>query len=351
MENKDKLHMPTGRNYPLNYKIGMNWAQHHCDVESTNFATQIVKNTIYVSFAEFIQNLEDSCKSLIRYYKKKKDVTFILIIPHSADKSNMWVSLLAYPWIHDIIHDIHFTVTSAYNEYVVKKQHTQVVCIMCDDCAYTGNQISDECALHPHTVMYDNKPVEPDHTSLKWVDWFKTIIDNTKMLESEIDINKFSINLIIPYMSTLAQQKVAERHFIMVPSNVKVFKMFRERVNMHDYSQGVVREFESTFQYHTDISAIYFDHKIADAVSTFNKIYLLAPVFNCGDLRKSICFIEGCCEPSKLKNNINPYNVYLNVENNMEGQGCPSTYYKSINYTINKKKIETLGVAVSNILK
>jgi hypothetical protein len=203
----------------------------------------------------------------------------------------------------------------------------------------------------PSTIMYNGKPDEPDHTSLDWIDWLKKITDDTTAIEMTINKDAFSVNLIIPYMSTLAQQKVSELHFVMVPSNVNVFKMFRERVNMNDYSQGIVREFESTFQYHTDISAIYFDHKIADAVSTFNKIYLLAPVFHCGNLIKSICFIDGCCKNSNLKNKINPYEIYLNVEENMDGIACPPTYYKSIAYTKNKKKIITSGVPVRDILK
>jgi hypothetical protein len=351
-ENKDKLMMPAGRNYPLNYKIGLDWASQHCDMESNIFASQLVKHTVYVSFDEFISKLERACKSFKQYYACKKNVTYILIIPFNVNKSNLWVSLLSCPWISGIIHDIQFNITDAYNEYVISKKHKHVVCIICDDCAYTGNQINGVCSLQPILLNYKDKPKEPDPTSLDWVEWLKTITAETAVIEKTIDKNAFSVNLIIPYMSTLAQQTLSELTFVMVPSDIKVFKLFREHVNMHNYNQGLVREFETTFQYHTNISAIYFDHKIADAVSTFNKIYLLAPIFNCGSLRKSVCFIEGCCNTKDIDNTVDIYNIYINIEDHLKGNVCPKTFYKSIIYSVNGKHVHNASsTSVSDLLK
>ena len=45
-ENKDKLHMPKKRNYPINYRTGMKWANKHCDAESVKFASEIIAHTI-----------------------------------------------------------------------------------------------------------------------------------------------------------------------------------------------------------------------------------------------------------------------------------------------------------------
>jgi hypothetical protein len=351
-ENKDKLLMPKDINYPLNYKKGLLWATNHCDNESSNFASQIVKNTVYVSFHEFISSLEHVCKSFKRFYEKKNGITYVLIIPFTVNKSNLWVSLLAYPWISDIINDIQFNITDAYNEYVIVKKHKHVVCIICDDCAYTGNQINGICSLQPQILNYKNKPEEPDNTSIDWIQWFKKITIETELIEKSINKDNFSVNLVVPYMSTLAQQTISERPFVLVPRDIKVFKLFRECVNMHEYNQGVIREFESSFQYHTNISAIYFDHKIADAVSTFNKIYLLAPVFNCGSLRKSVCFIDGCCDTTDLDETINVYDIYINVEDKLNGKVCPSTYYKSFVYTMNGKPVNNPeSILVSDILK
>lgn len=349
-ENKSNLHMSKGRNYPINYKVGFDWASYHCDSESSNFASQIIKKTVYVSFNEFLSNLEHMCKSFKRHYEKKKDATYVLIIPFTSDKSNLWVSLLAYPWIHSILHDVHFNITDAYNEYVVHKKHKNVVCIICDDCAYTGNQIMNMCSLEPQKLKYKGKPAEPDQTSSIWMNWFKKITDDSARIEKAINKNAFSVNMIIPYMSTLAQQTLSEWHFVLIPKDVKIFKLFRELVNMHEYNQGMIREFESSFQYHTNISAIYFDHKIADAISTFNKIYLLAPVFNCGSLRKSVRFIDGCCGTKSIDSSIDIYNIYVNIEDYMQENACPSTFYKSIAYKKNGKRV-TGVMRVQDLLK
>lgn len=337
-ENKSILHMKKPINYPLNYKTGMKWARHHCDTESNKFAESIISNTIYVSFEQFITRLEKVCIAFKRYYEKKKNTTFVLIIPFTMQKSNIWVSLLVYPWIRHLIHDIQYKVTNAYNEYVVKNNKKNVVCIICDDCAYTGNQIMSYCSLKPNTTEYKNKPVEPSSTDEEWLKWNKIVTEETQVLEKTIDRSTFSVNLIIPYMSTLAQQNIMNHHYLMIPRDIKIFQLFRERVNMHEYGQGIVREFESSFQYHTNISAIYFDHKIADAISTFNKVFLLAPIFNCGTLKRSLCFIDGCCNTKMIDPHIDIYDVYVNIED-MVNNACPPTFYKSLNYTLNKKKL------------
>jgi hypothetical protein len=337
-ENKTNIHMKKHVNYPLNYKKGIKWAQYHCDAESNKFAESIIANTIYVSFAEFIKQLEKVCKAFKHYYEKKKDTTFVMIIPFTMKKSNVWVSLLVYPWLRELIHDIQFNVTNAYNEYVAKQGKSNVVCFICDDCAYTGNQVMSYCSLTPNSTVYKNKPEEPPATSPEWLKWNKLVKEETEVLEKTIQRDTFSVNLLIPYMSTLAQQNAIDHHFLMIPRDIKIFRLFRESVNMHEYNQGIAREFESSFQYHTNISAIYFDHKIADAISTFNKVFLLAPIFNCGTLKRSLCFIDGCCNKKTISDNVDIYDVHVNVEDLIK-DACPPTFYKAIDYTLNKKKL------------
>ena len=337
-ENKDKLQMPKDSNYPMNYKVGMKWANHHCDDESSRFASQIIQHTAYVSYMEFIDQLDNVCKSFKKFYKDV-DAEFILIVPFTVNKSNFWVSLLAFPSLRDMISDVQNDITCAYNKYVIGKKSKNVVCIICDDCAYTGNQIASYCSLDPHRILYDGKPDEPPDTSIEWINWLKGVTNHTTNLEKTIDKAKFSVNLLVPFMSTMAQQVITERSFVMISRSAKIFKLFREHVDMSEFNQNVIREFESSFQYHTNISAIYFDHKIADAVSTFNKVFLLAPVFNCGTLRKSVCFIQGCCNARPVDDNINIYDVYINMEDHIT-KACPPTFYKSIVYTNNGVKIK-----------
>jgi hypothetical protein len=344
-ENERLLKMPKDVNFPINYRRGWDWASHHCDSASIKFAEAIVANTAYISFGEFMTSIGKICNSFKRFYQKSNGNTiFVLVVPFDMTKSNIWVSLLMWPELRDLINDIDFDITSVYNRYIAReKTKKRVVCIICDDCAYTGNQLLGYCTLSVHRTEYPGRPAEPINTDPAWIEWNQIVTARVAEIESALTVDSFSINLLIPYMSTHAQQNIMDRRFLMIPKDVQIFKLFRERVNMHDFPQGTLREFESTFQYHSNIAAIYFDHKIADAISTFNKVYLLAPVFGCGNLRKSVCFIDGCSSKREIPRDMNIYDIYINVEDVLvRGNACPPTFYKSIKYTMNGKSINNL---------
>lgn len=344
-ENEKHLRMPKDVNYPINYKRGWSWASHHCDSASVKFAESIIANTAYISFGEFIASIGKICKSFKQFYAgRTTNTVFVLVIPFDMSKSNIWVSLLMWPELREIINDIDFDITSVYNRYIGTHPKTDknVVCVICDDCAYTGNQLLGYCTLSPHRTQYSGRPDEPSANSQEWIAWNAEVTARVSEIEAKLDVRAFSINLMIPYMSTYAQQNIIDRRFLMVPKDAHIFKLFRERVNIHDFPQGVLREFESTFQYHSNIAAIYFDHKIADAVSTFNKVYLLAPVFGCENLQKSVCFIDGCTNSREIPEGINVYDIFINVEDVLEKRACPRTFYKSIKYTMHGRPITSL---------
>lgn len=348
-ENEKHLKMPKSVNYPINYRRGWDWASHHCDSASVKFAEAIVANTAYISFGEFMSSIAKICSSFKRYYRpsgQRKNTIIVLVVPFDMSKSNVWVSLLMWPELRDVIDDIDFDITSVYNRYIGRSESSngkKIVCVICDDCAYTGNQLLGYCTLSAHRTEYPGKPQEPSSNSPEWILWNQEVTAHVAGIESKLNIDSFSINLLIPYMSTHAQQNIIDRRFLMIPKDVQIFKLFRERVNIHDFPQGILREFESTFQYHSNIAAIYFDHKIADAISTFNKVYLMAPVFGCGNLRKSVCFIDGCMGKREIPPGMNIYDIYINIEDAMpKGSTCPSTFYKSIKYTMNGKPINNL---------
>jgi hypothetical protein len=334
-ENKDKVMMPKPINYPINYKRGMEWAASHCNSKSAYFAGQIISKTIYVPFIEFMEQLKKICLSFKKHYKKDKNNVYVLILPYTIDKSNFWVSTLCYEWIGDIIDDIHFSIVEVYNIYIYEEKTGQknVICILCDDCMYTGLQVNTYCSLLSTGIKYKNKPEEPDVHSDEWLTWKKNTMDDIELIENNIDLSKFSINLIIPYIGTTANNAVKTNKFIKLPKDIKMFKSFREEVDVQILGENTISEFERSFQYHSGISAIYFDHKIADSVSTFNKVFLLSPIFNCNVINASVPFIDGCDNSKKIPAGINIYDTYINVEDELQGNVCPPTFYKSIKYT------------------
>lgn len=341
-ENKDKIMMPKPINYPLNYKKGMGWASSHCDNKSVYFAGQIIAKTIYIPFFEFMEQLKKICLSFMKHYKNDENNIYVLVLPHTIDKSNFWISMLCNEWIENILTDIHFSVIEVYNYYIYEGNagNKNVVCILCDDCMYTGLQVNSHCSLLSTELKYKNKLEEPDDHDSEWLNWKRDTLDEIELIEKNLDINKFSINLIIPFISTVAATTLKSNRFIKLPKDAKMFKTFREEVDIQIHSESTIHEFEQTFQYHSNISAIYFDHKIADAVSTFNKVYLLAPVFNCNVTNASISFIDGCNNDAVIPNKVKIYNMYMNIENELDGNACPPTFYKNIKYTYDGKNVE-----------
>jgi hypothetical protein len=343
-ENKHKIQMPLIDNYPINYNKAKYWADSQCDKESREFANDIISFTQYISFPEFMNRLKKVCVSYKKTYSKieHKDTKFILILPFKLIKSNMWVSLLAFEFLKDIIDDVYYNVTSVYNETIDPKSNLYnktVRCIMCDDCSYTGSQLESISKFNTSIINYPNKPSPPSVYSTTWLEWYKNVNTEANTYIKKISIAKFSVDLVIPYMSILAQTKLKSIHYIKIPDDCLVFPIFSQMVNLSKIATPILNEFRSTFQYHNDISAIYFDHKIADTLSTFHKIYLLAPLFNCSVNNLSVGFIENC--DTTTPDNINIYDNYMDLGDILGDKVCPPSYYKHIKYTFNNKFINT----------
>ena len=150
-------------------------------------------------------------------------------------------------------------------------------------------------------------------------------------------IELFAVDLIIPFMSTLAQASLKQLIWVNVPKDCFIFGTFNQYINVERFPTYILNEFKKTFQYHKNISSIYFDHKVADSVSTFHKIYLLAPLFNCSVEDMSVPFIDGC-DLTKIPKKINIYDFYVDLSDKIKT--CPPTFYKTIKYTYKKKRLD-----------
>ena len=341
-ENKLKLKMPNGTNYPLNYRLGKQWANSQLDADSQTFADAIIRHTKYVSFAAFTTKLAAICTSYRTTYSAPphKGTIFLLIIPFKILKSNTWVSLLVFEHLADIIDDIYYDITDVYNKIQTRNSplyRKKVRCIICDDCSYTGHQLTYIATLDCTTINFPGKTPPPEPTSPDWLTWHDSNIYAANKFIDAIPIETFSVDLIVPYMSILSQTKLRKIGYVKIPEICVVFPVFGQQIEIDRFSTHAVNEFRRTFQYHKDISAIYFDHKIADAVSTFNKIYLLAPIFNSAVKNRGCGFIENC-KRETLPDGFNASDYNLDVEEDID-DACPATFYRSIAYTYGGKPI------------
>ena len=337
-ENKNKLAMRRSINYPLNYKKGMVWALGQCSKDNAVLAKLIIENTIYVSYEKFIYRLEKVCRSFKSKINKKKFV-YVLLIPGRIHKSNTWVSMLAIEYLSGVFENFYSSITEIYNDVYSntksKIYNKSIKIIVLDDCIYTGQQMISNIKLDFNTVEYPNKTKEPDHTDKKWLDWWSKTTQDTNSLFKKINKNKFNIVILAPFVSTYSLKKLEQNNIITVfKDNILIYPTFLEQISN---TINISNRSKNLFQYSYAISAIIFDHKIADSVSTFNKVYLLAPLFDC-NVNQAESFINNC--PAKV-NGIDIYNNYLDLEKTLEsGETCPKTHYRYINYT-------TDGISIS----
>jgi hypothetical protein len=337
-ENADKVRMPRAQNYPLNYELAQKWADRQCDDESKEFADSIVKGTIYVSFERFMHKLEQICSD----YTAAVDpaAAYVLIVPFSLEKSNVWVSMLAYPHLKQALTHIYYDITTAFNDS--RKPGSPlygraVHCVVCDDCAYTGTQLMEHISTFDlNRIHFERRRAAPSPHDPEWLIWHASMKEEVGRIVQQIDITQFSVDLIIPYMSILADKRLERIHYVKKARAARVFPIFAQVFDVEQRPPHIANEFRRTFQYHKDISAIYFDHKIADGLSTFNKVYLFAPLFNCNPPNMNIPFIEGCMR--RIPEGINPHDFIPDVERLVPV--CPPTFYKTIDYTWRGEKID-----------
>jgi hypothetical protein len=349
-ENRNKLQMPQTQNYPINYKKALRWAESHCNEESRQFAAAIIRLTNYISFPEFMSALT----SVVAEYvdRIEPDELQVLLIPGTLSKSNTWVSLLAYPLIRKYITHICDNVNGIYKETLNKASPLygrKLAFIVMDDCSYTGSQLAGTLSFDKFALpLYAE---EIGHTRKKWLDWRDAQIKYANELISNIKTVK--IHALIPFTTSNAYNFLSTTipHIVMSPLTTIIPK-FQDEIDISKIRPAVLNEFRSTFQYHEIINAIYFDHKVADGVSTFNKIYMLAPIFGCiADHIPSYRFIENCAssraEPSPMEEmpnrdarpNIYEYIIDVEKKYGKKAHVCPRTFYKQIDYRFGGKKI------------
>jgi hypothetical protein len=344
-ENKKYLHMPKDINHPINHKKAYDWIyfQNYNDVKF--MASKIIKYTTHISFKKFLADLITMVKSYVRKHKKDKNTEFFLILTRSVSKSNIWCMMLVYPYIKDLITDVYFSITDVYMDITNKKNdlHNKIVrCIILDDCIYTGTQMKDYASFEPSVILsqiYNGREI-----SIYDSRWLKLLTGTQEKFRehmNKIALKKFSVDVLVPYCSTIGYKSIKDIPYVRIYNNVKIFKTFIENLGI-SYDLSALK---GTFQFHKDISTIYFDHKIADSLSVFNKIYYLGPLFYSRILHDSKPFIDGCSSEDKIKklkkNKVDTHNFYENMEYNVPGI-CPGTFYKSIKYTYKGKVIKDL---------
>jgi hypothetical protein len=413
LENKDKILFPVQNNgkHTLNKSafdnIEKRIRKYNADETEQNtfiLFLKYLKDTIrYVTFGEYFNKLKEICQNIkTQIIDDPSYTTIILCAQDQISKSNLWVLLLCLYYLDDDIEKcilknkkkIYVTsdIGSAYkycaSNYEKNNRDDKVAFLFFDDMSYSGTQIKSSL---PKKNMVDNIKVFlavsfVSDTAIQNIssECKFELFDNTEIVESNKEqLNKWITNNKDKIISTLFPGLLERNSNQNNNENSKILELFKECIYtiFCNESAGdeeiimLISKIESeriksikknillsianiqktktiAFMCYSSIIPIYFDHKVADAVSTFQK-FLRFGSYPTDNDDKNTCIYESIinnCTPiteeiKSVRENMCITGYYVDDEDE-----CPDTFYKPLIYTfkgrpisLNEKKIKTIN--------
>jgi hypothetical protein len=399
-ENKNKLFMPVSGNRSINEEHVNMWYDNIEKYSPENvrdvylaFAKTYIEILLYVDFDTFLTGTKEIAQDiniLLENHTQYDKIYFY--IPEEVTKSNFWITLLVFHYFNNLAfhsrsrsksprsrsksprsrsksprsrskspysrsrsssretslknkiqftYDFNYIVESCYNGDSPNK----TLCIYCDDMPYTGNQI------------INNIKIPKKYSPL------------------EKDVIMANLNIIIgcPYISNIAKAKLETMSYVTLCNRSRIInsyidelklrylesdpEMVNQILEMFNYKNPLYALGRNACECSTSYIAIYFDHKLADELSTFKKVILTGsyPVKDEADCRINP-LINGYSETEITQALIGykcnrPYSFDTELD-------CYTPYYKTIVYTvrtprrgiINTKKPRRLKVKNISVL-
>ena len=341
LENRDKLFMPSGEKN-VNLTNVSRWF-HNIDTHSPEeikeiysfFARTFIEFLRYVSFDEFYAilykiSLQFTTLPLERY----RNIYFY--IPDVINKSNLWVSLLFLDCLTklgfiDTIRE-KIKIVNNYNHLVIDSNNENSLCLLCDDMTYTGNQIFN----HFRRKATQKEP--DDHIEKYLVISHLSNVASKKLSEVP-NMNYFADTVVVNSYITQLKEKYSETHKEMVDNIMEMFKWTTKPINMGR------KACNCSLQH----IPIYFDHKIADSLSTFDKLLFTGSY----PTRSSECeitpLIGGCDDIEELKK---LFPDSCTEEGTLDSEvPCYPAFYKKISYTFHGTPLDTEEKNIVSVLR
>jgi hypothetical protein len=362
-EYKDQIKIPQDKIgiYPIDKeqvnKILENIDLHSClndedKKDSKNFLKRIIEIFRYVSFNEYlciIRKISQEIKEfLLNNHNNYSSIYFTGLGPIS--KSYTWVLFLFLNELNDFfinnneimnkikVGDYHKYETDILSKKLDKNNlyyqviekpidNKRILFLYFDDMSYSGTQIAN--------TIVDSKMCDIENIC----DYYLTcvFISETALTKIQNEINSYCHNFKIKYWNNIQIIPTLEKQFYYnIPDNEKsYYKKIYEKI-CNSYENNKFMGF-GCFESHTPI---YFDHKIADFMSTLDKLLYFGSYPINTDCIESKCIrtplLKKCIENNTIiEKDINfCNNFYMGVNEEME---CPKTFYKQINYKYDKE--------------
>ena len=298
--------------------------------ENRPLIKKLLDVTQYISFDVFKDNLFKQIERFNNYLQENNIKKYIFCLGVGNDgggaetdyniyKSNLWVFMLIYHLLDVKPYDIVISLKNAFRLYNDKQIDDY---ILMDDCTYSGSQVVERVIYSAATELMNNNQEN------------SFIIDElTKNpIYQPIQQKRLNVHYVIPYLSKIAFDKLKK---LELTTQVNVIIYTNNIIN--EYGKLIDTESMNKIKvlYNNFISwvnpesliPIFFDHKIADSVSTIDLILIKGQILD--NPKKRYIFIKSCVydknDPNKQE--LNPKNKNYNQKKVY----CPIPPYLNFN--------------------
>ena len=294
--------------------------------ENQNFIKRVLNSINHISFNKFCDDTWEQLKKFNSNIKKNnKDYIYILGVndqngssntDFNIYKSNLWMFMLIWDKLDKKPIDIILNI-----KFAIKFYGDTVEYLIVDDCSYSGTQIVEQ-------TLY----LDASETLYKYPDSF--LIKNDiykKTMFKPVQNHNIKIHLFIPYLSFIAWSKINELK-LMTSYDIILYEKYilNEFGVVLSSDDGIkLNKLYSNFykcNYNPlNLIPIFFDHKIADGLSTVELILTKGQVLDNPNLK--LIFVEPC---DKLYDDLDEKDIYKPLY-------CPIPPYHSFKKILEEK--------------
>jgi len=312
--------------HPPDYAKIIEWQCSQCGEIPREFSFLVGKYLRHISFTEFHSKLAQLASAIRQMNNENKYEDIYIVIFGGLNKSNFWVSILLFRLLENIITGI---LDNGSGKMAYWANNKKILLLVPDDMSYMGGQLSANLLNFSGLIPGMDILTRENITTLIACPYIgigaKIVFFNIKPKHNVIisgvsEIIPTFLDYIIrdnPVGRKLVDRKIMTKYFVFD------------------------RAYYKAFLYKYTLYLIYFDHKLADGVSIFQKMLALGTYYNCDN---TIGLMGPLIQNCKLENykvkNIPPSPDQL-FDDFDKTNVCPLPYYKTIQYTYKGNIINT----------
>lgn len=265
--------------------------------ENKHFIKNVLHSISHIDFEKFCSDCFEQLEKFNRNLKGKKYIYILGVnnnigssnVDYNIYKSNLWMFMLIWDKLKTKPIDILLNMKIGIQLYGDSVEYFIV-----DDCSYSGIQIVEQ-------VLYS----DASETMYKYSSSY--LIRNdvyNKTLFKPVQTHNIKVNLFIPYLSYIAWNKIQELKLLtcldIILYEKYIINEFGVVLNQEDRTK-LYKLYNNICKNTNPLNLIpiFFDHKIADSLSTVELILIKGQVLDNPKLR--LIFVEPC---DKLYENI-----------------------------------------------